>query len=49
MVSRAFPVAEVLAMITEGAIKDAATVAAFGMLRLKGCSDISSAKPPSSP
>jgi ADP-ribose pyrophosphatase len=36
MVSRAFPVEEVLAMITESAIKDAATVAALGMLRLKG-------------
>ncbi|MFC1458906.1 NUDIX domain-containing protein [Microvirga arabica] len=35
MVSRAFPVAEVLAMITEGVIKDSATVAALGMLRLK--------------
>ena len=36
MVSRAFPVNEVLAMVTEGVIKDAATVAALGMLRLKG-------------
>lgn len=36
MVSRAFPVEEVLAMITEGVIKDSATVAALGMLRLKG-------------
>jgi ADP-ribose pyrophosphatase len=36
MVSRAFPVAEVLAMITEGVIKDSAAVAALGMLRLKG-------------
>lgn len=36
MVSRAFPVDEVLAMITDGMIKDAATVAALGMLRLKG-------------
>lgn len=36
MVSRAFPVEEVLAMITEGVIKDGATVAALGMLRLKG-------------
>ena len=36
MVSRAFPVEEVLAMVTEGAIKDATTVAALGLLRLKG-------------
>jgi ADP-ribose pyrophosphatase len=36
MVSRAFPVEEVLAMITGGVIKDSATVAALGMLRLKG-------------
>ena len=36
MVSRAFPVEEVLAMITDGFIKDSATVAAFGLLRLKG-------------
>ena len=36
MVSRAFPVEEVLAMISDGLIKDAATVAALGLLRLKG-------------
>jgi ADP-ribose pyrophosphatase len=36
MVSRAFPVEEVLAMVTEAVIKDAATVSALGMLRLKG-------------
>jgi ADP-ribose pyrophosphatase len=36
MVSRAFPVEEVLAMISDGVIKDAATVAALGLLRLKG-------------
>ncbi|MBF9196675.1 NUDIX hydrolase [Microvirga sp. BT290] len=36
MVSRAFPLDEVLAMVTEGVIKDSATVAALGMLRLKG-------------
>ncbi|MBD2748653.1 NUDIX hydrolase [Microvirga sp. BT688] len=36
MVSRAFSVEEVLAMITEGVIKDATTVAALGMLWLKG-------------
>ncbi len=36
MISRAFPVAEVLAMVCNGAIKDSATVAALGMLRLKG-------------
>ncbi|MBF9232359.1 NUDIX hydrolase [Microvirga sp. BT350] len=36
MISRAFPIAEVDAMILEGAIKDAATVAALGLLRLKG-------------
>ncbi|WP_262027195.1 NUDIX domain-containing protein [Microvirga sp. Mcv34] len=36
MISRAFPVDEVLAMITEGGIKDAATVATLGLLRLKG-------------
>ena len=36
MVTRSFPVEEVLRMITEGTIKDATTVAAFGLLRLKG-------------
>ena len=36
MISRAFPVDEVLAMISEGAIKDAATVATLGLLRLRG-------------
>jgi ADP-ribose pyrophosphatase len=36
MVSRAFPVEEVLAMISDGVIKDSATVAALGFLRLKG-------------
>lgn len=36
MVSRAFRVEEVMAMITEGTIKDSATVAALGMLWLKG-------------
>ena len=36
MISRAFPVDEVLAMISGGAIKDAATVATLGLLRLKG-------------
>jgi len=36
MISRAFPVHEVLAMISGGAIKDAATVATLGLLRLKG-------------
>jgi ADP-ribose pyrophosphatase len=36
MISRAFPVEEVLAMISKGVIKDAATVATLGLLRLKG-------------
>jgi ADP-ribose pyrophosphatase len=36
MVSRAFPVDEVLSMIASGTIKDATTVAALGLLRLKG-------------
>ncbi len=36
LVSRAFPVEEVLAMVLNGTIKDAATVAALGLLRLKG-------------
>ncbi|QRM32014.1 NUDIX hydrolase [Microvirga sp. VF16] len=36
MISRAFPIDEVLAMITEGVVKDAATVATLGLLRLKG-------------
>jgi 8-oxo-dGTP pyrophosphatase MutT (NUDIX family) len=36
MVSRAFPLEEVLSMIAEGVIKDGTTVAALGMLRLKG-------------
>ncbi|EIM28489.1 NUDIX domain-containing protein [Microvirga lotononidis] len=36
MISRAFPLDQVMAMITEGIIKDAATVATLGLLRLKG-------------
>lgn len=36
MISRAFPIDEVLAMIADGIIKDAATVATLGLLRLKG-------------
>jgi ADP-ribose pyrophosphatase len=36
MICRKFSLAEVEAMIRDGAIKDATTVAAFGMLRLKG-------------
>ncbi len=36
MVSRAFPLDEVLKMISDGAIKDAATVAVLGLLRLNG-------------
>jgi len=36
MVSRAFPIAAVLGMIAGGTIKDAATVATLGLLRLKG-------------
>lgn len=36
MISRAFPIEEVLAMISDGIIKDSATVAALGLLRLKG-------------
>lgn len=36
MVSCAFPIDEVLAMIGSGAIKDSATVATLGLLRLKG-------------
>lgn len=36
MVSRAFPLDEVLAMIADGTIKDSATVATLGLLRLKG-------------
>jgi ADP-ribose pyrophosphatase len=36
MVSRALPIDDVLAMISEGVIKDAATVATLGLLRLKG-------------
>ena len=36
LVSRAFPLEAVLAMISNGTIKDAATVAALGLLRLKG-------------
>lgn len=36
MVSRAFSIEEVMAMIAQGTIKDAATVAALGLLRLKG-------------
>ena len=36
LVSREFPVAEVQAMIEDGTIRDVTTVAAFGLLRLKG-------------
>ena len=36
LVSRAFPVQVVQTMIENGTIKDATTVAAFGLLRLKG-------------
>jgi ADP-ribose pyrophosphatase len=36
LVSRAFPVPVVEAMILDGTIMDATTVAAFGLLRLKG-------------
>ena len=36
LISRAFPLDEVLAMVLNGTIKDAATVAALGLLRLKG-------------
>lgn len=36
LISRAFPVAEVERMIIQGEIKDATTVAVFGMLRLRG-------------
>ncbi|MBC4015662.1 NUDIX hydrolase [Siccirubricoccus deserti] len=35
LVTRAFPLAEVEAMILDGTIRDAATVAALGMLRLR--------------
>jgi ADP-ribose pyrophosphatase len=36
MVARTFPIEDVLAMIANGVIKDATTVAALGLLRLKG-------------
>ena len=36
LVSRAFPIAEVEAMIAGGVIRDATTVAALGLIRLKG-------------
>jgi ADP-ribose pyrophosphatase len=36
MIARSFPIAEVERMIVEGVIADAATIAAFGLLRLKG-------------
>ncbi len=36
LVSRAFPLAEVERMLRDGGIKDATTMAAFGLLRLKG-------------
>jgi hypothetical protein len=36
LVSRAFPLPELERMIRDGEIKDATTVAAFGLLRLKG-------------
>lgn len=36
MISRRFPLDTVLAMVADGTIKDAATVATLGLLRLKG-------------
>jgi ADP-ribose pyrophosphatase len=36
LVTRAFPLAEVLAMVENAIIKDASTVAALGLLKLKG-------------
>lgn len=36
LVTRVFPLREVERMIRDGEIKDATTVAAFGLLRLKG-------------
>jgi 8-oxo-dGTP pyrophosphatase MutT (NUDIX family) len=36
LICRSFPLAEVEAMVREGVIKDAMSIAAFGMLRLKG-------------
>jgi ADP-ribose pyrophosphatase len=36
LITRAFPLAEVLAMVENGIIKDAGTVAALGLLKLKG-------------
>jgi ADP-ribose pyrophosphatase len=36
LISRTFPLAEVLRMICDGTIRDATTVAALGLLRLKG-------------
>lgn len=36
LVSRAFPVVEVKSMVVEGRIKDATTIAALGLLQMKG-------------
>ena len=36
LVARSFPLSEVEAMILDGTIQDAGTVASFGMLRMKG-------------
>ena len=36
LVTRAMPLAELEAMIRDGVIEDQSTVAAFGLLRLKG-------------
>jgi len=36
MITRSFPLAEVERMIVDGTLRDALTVAAFGLLRLKG-------------
>lgn len=36
LVSRAFPLTEVLTMVNDGTIRDATTVAALGLLRLRG-------------
>jgi ADP-ribose pyrophosphatase len=36
LITRAFPIAEVLDMVQQGVIKDASTIAALGLLKVKG-------------
>lgn len=41
LIARRFPIGDFITMITTGRIKDSATVAAFGLLQLKGLAPVS--------